>query len=480
MTLLGAVFIPLAIACFLLRPFYLLPLLVVASVFEAGSVFNGRVGDFDYGISPFYLTEIFIVLRLLMLVLGPVKLRKVLPGKENPVRAIAWALLALWLWCFSSAFIMPHLFAGTLVYGPRSNDEDGFVPLHWTLSNLAQAGYLTLNVGTILYALHVVRTHRQAEQLIKALSLAVLVVVTIGFAQFLAAEAGLDFPYGTLNNNPSYAHGFDEDLGTVRRINSTFTEPSNAGSYLAAITCGLLASFLSGRRGVGWFLALLGVTATLFLTTSTTGFSALAMGACLLIVYFNPFREHRQGRKSSVFGWAIILGVFGAVGSVLLFTPDLLQAVQSTTVEKGESYSFWVRLANDVHSLEILIETYGLGVGLGGNRSSGLIPTMLSSVGIVGTGLFAAVLYKIIKSFPGRSAPNSLQMGFWALLTMIISEIVAVPDLNRPALWALLMLVLTELNVELNLHPSIKPVRSSTVSPRRRLVRRSPGIAPAT
>ena len=480
MNVLGAFFIPVVLLLFLWRPFYLLPLLVIAAVFEAGSAFNGAIGDFEFGISPFYLTEICIVLRLLMLTFGPTKLSNLLPRRENPMRATVCVLLAFWLWCFSSAFIMPHLFAGTPVSIPRGGGDEEFAPLRWNLSNLAQAGYLTLNVGTVVYALNVVRTHRQVEQLMKALYLGVFIVVAIGFAQFVAAQGGWDFPYETFNNNPGYAQGFDQDVGLVRRINSTFTEPSYAGSYLAAITCGLLASFLRGRRSIGWFLALLGVTVTLFFTTSTTGFAALAIGVSVLLVYFNPFREHEHGRKSSFLGWGVILGVFGVVGSVLLFTPDLLDAVLTTTVEKGESYSFWLRLANEIHSIELLPETYGLGVGLGSNRSSGLIPTILSSVGIIGAALFAALLYKIGKSFPGISARSSLQMGFWALLAMIISEVVAVPDLNRPSLWALLVLVLTQLNVELDQRPSMKPARLIPVSARRPPLQPSPGVASAS
>jgi hypothetical protein len=326
----------------------------------------------------------------------------------------------------------------------------------------------------------VVRTQQQTEQLVKALYGAVFIVVVVGFAQFLAAEGGWDFPYETFSNNPVYAQGTDQEIYSFRRINSTFTEPSNAGSYLAAIACGLLASFLRGRRGVGWFLALLGVTVTLFLTTSTTGFATLAIGVCVLLVYFNPFRQHKDVGKSSTLGWVAILAVFGTVGSVLLLQPDLLEAALNATVEKGESHSFWFRLANELHSIEIFLQTYGVGVGLGSNRSSGLILTMLSSVGLVGTALFTVVLYKMSKSFPGISARSSLQMGFWALVTMIISEVVAVPDLNRPVLWALLLLVLAQLNVELNPRLSVKPARLNTVPARRRPLQPSPGIAPAS
>src|ERR1700724_347897 len=103
MTLLGIFFIPLVLGCFFWRPFYLLPLVVVSSVFEAGSVFNGQLGDFEFGLSPFYLTEIFIALRLLMLVLKRAKLGDLLPEQENKLRPVAWLLVAFWGWCFWSA-----------------------------------------------------------------------------------------------------------------------------------------------------------------------------------------------------------------------------------------------------------------------------------------------------------------------------------------------------------------------------------------
>jgi hypothetical protein len=478
MTVLGVFFIPVILFCFLSRPLYLLPLLMVASVFEAGSVINGQIGDFEFGVSPFFLTEIFIALRLLMVVFGPGKL---IPQKGNPVRPIAWILLAAWFWCFCSAFIMPRLFAGTLVSLPRSTGEEDFAPLRWSLSNLAQAGYLTLNVCAVAYALHRVRTRRQTEQLMKALYVSVFIVAIIGFSQFLAAAAGLDFPYEVFNSNPSYAQGIDQDIAGFRRVNSTFEEPSYAGSYLAAVTCGMFATYLAGKRNSGSFLALVGVTAALFLTTSSTGFASLAIGSCVLLVFFNPFRKQKNARKTSFLSWMLILGVFAVVGGVLYFTPDLLDAVQNTTVEKAGSYSFWYRLASDIHALEITLQTYGLGVGLGANRASGLIPTMLSSIGVIGTLLFAAMLYKIIRAFPGRSARSSLQMGFWALLTMIISEAVAVPDLNRPTLWALLLLVLTQLNVDLDpRRRSLKPVRLRPLAVRVRPLRSSPRIAPAS
>jgi len=469
MTVLGAIFIPIIVVCFFLRPFYLLPLWIIASIFEAGSVFNGEVGNFEFGISPFYLIEIFILLRFALQLLQGTKL---LPPKGSAVRGIVLLLCAFWAWAFVSAFVLPRVFAGTLVAAPRGLEED-FTPLQWTLSNLAQAGYLTLNVVTVLYAVHTVRTYQQTEQLMKAIYWALVIALVIGLAQFISTQAGWEFPYELFNNNPTYGHGTDQELGLVRRVNSTFTEPSNAGSYLAALTCGLLAGFLKGGRNLRWVLAILATAAMLLLTTSSTGFVALAGGLCLLLLYFNPFR------KSSAFFWIAVLGVAVVVAVILIITPDLLLAVTAMTVDKGESKSFWVRLADEIHSLEVFASTYGLGVGLGSNRSSGLVTTMLSTVGIVGTGLFAILYYRVTREFLRSSVSRSFQVTFWSLVTLTIAEAVAVPDLNRPVLWSLFLLIFTQLSVGFVTQPAREPARKARASPIRRPLH-APGVAPAS
>lgn len=474
MTLLGILFIPAVLVCFLFRPLYLLPLLVIASVFEAGAIFNGQLGDFNFGIQPFYLVEIFICLHLAMLSFGREKL---LPSKQVRVRGIVIALCAFGAWCCFSAFVMPHLFAGMPVLSSR-NEVDEFVPLQLTLSNLAQAGYLTLNVGTVIYAVHMVRTRVQAEQLMKALYWAVFIVAIFGFAQFLAAQAGWDFPYELVNNNSGYAQGTEQDVGSIRRVNGTFMEPSMAGSYLAAMSCGLLAGFLSSRRQIRRLVAFLGVLSALLLTTSTTGLATLAAGVCLLLLYFRLFRRHEPS-KTSVLSWVLVLLMFAVVGYIVLSSPDFLDAVMASTVEKGESYSYWSRLAKEMQSLVLFVNTYGLGVGLGSNRSSGLITTMLSSVGLVGTSLFALVLYRIGKLFSRISPPRSLQVGFWALLTMILSGIVGVPDINRPVLWCLLMIVVVGLNVYFNPRPSLESAKSPRMAAIRSPLQGNSGIAQA-
>jgi hypothetical protein len=474
MTFLGVIFIVAGVACFLFRRSYLLPLVVIASVFEAGSIFNSNLSDFSFGVQPFYVIEIFVLLHLVLRTLGR---KKLLPTKNVRVHGIVVALCVFWLWCFFSAFVMPRLFAGTLVSSPRDELHD-FVPLQWTLSNLAQAGYLTLNIGTVIYALQVVRTREQADQLRRALYWAVFIVVIISFAQTFADQVGLEFPYELFNNNSGYSQGFNQAAGSMHRAASTFLEPSMAGSYLAAVTCGLLAGFFRDGRQMSRLLPIFAVLSALVLTLSTTGFVTIAIGMALLILYSRRSRRVEQPHKWSASKWILILSVIGVTVYFVLSSSDLMDAILAMTLEKMDSFSFWGRLAKEMQAIVVFVNTYGLGAGLGSNRSSGLLTTLLSSVGLVGTITFGYILYRITKLFPGVSAGRSLQVAYWSLLVITISEVVAVPDINRPVFWALFVIVMAQLNVHFDPRPSLEPVKRKVAAVRRPLMGSS-GVAPA-
>lgn len=454
MTFLGLFFIPITIVCFLWRPQSLLSLLILASVFEAGSVLNGSLGSFVFGVSPFYFVEICVALRLVWLVW---ERGKVLPSDKTPARAISVLLLAFLAWSFASAFVMPHLFAGVPVYAPREMEDidmvqGNLVPLRWTLSNLAQGIYLTLNVAAVLFALQVIRTKRQADKLSKAFRWALFAVVAAGVLQQVTFLANWPYPYSLFNNNPNNPfdfHPLDQQVYGYLRISSTLQGPVYAGSFLAAVASGLLASYLRGTRGARRLLGLVVVLGLLVVTASTTGYLAVAIMLCLLVIYFNPFkRNESRAQPSLAKGWVVVGLTASCIAALaMVLVPSLSQAVTAMTVDKSEGISFASRMAADLDALAIFKVTYGLGAGLGSSRHSSLISTLLCTVGIVGTALFAMVVYRIIKMFPGRWAPSTLQMHFWSLIGLLVAQSMAVPDIYRPVLWALLLIVMAQSNV---------------------------------
>ena len=447
MTPLGAFFIPITLACLVWTPAHLLPLLVVASVFEAGTVMNSSVGNFVFGLSPFYMVEIAIAFCLLRHLWNG---GAWLPPKSTPARPIAILLFAFLGWSLFSAFVMPRLFAGMPIVSPRDRiDVDlitgNLTPLQWTFSNLGQGIYLALNVGAALFAFLLVQSKEQARGLAQALRWALVLVVVAGLLQYALPLIGGSYPYSVFNNNPNNTLAstpLDQQIDGFTRISSTFAEPMNSGSFLAAVAGGLLASYLRGQRGIGALLWLIAVLFVLLQTTSTTGYVTVVVMLLPLLAYFNPLaRPKLPGQPSFFKGWAAAACTAAAiVAFALLWVPGLLQAFVPMTVDKSEGMSYLSRVAADQESFAMFTDTYGIGVGLGSSRPASLLMTLLSTVGIVGTALFAMVLYHIARLFPGRRAPSPLQMSFWSLAGLLVASM-GVPDINRPALWALLIMV---------------------------------------
>jgi hypothetical protein len=447
MTFLGAFFIPVSLAFLWFRPKYLLPLLVFSSIFQAGSVVNSQIGSFEFGLPPFYFVAICIAFRYVLLAL---KDGRILPLGTGQTKGILTLLLMFWGWSVSSAWVMPRIFDGVQVYSPREGIDEQYLlqtPLHWSLSNLAQASFLTLDVVIILFALRTIRTEKQWNRLVKAFYVASLTVAAVGVWQYVAMREQWSFPYWILNNNPAYSQGSDQTLGDWQRINSTFSEPSGAGAFLAAAGSGLLASFLRGRRSLLHFLAMMAVLAVLLQTTSTTGFAAFVITLSLLLVYFNPLARKRVLSHSYARGWLAVFACVVPAGILLLSNASLLEAVSITTVDKSEGLSFVHRIASDGHAIELARDTYGLGVGLGSNRPSSLFTALLSTVGVLGTSLVIAMFYRIFRAFRGREEPAVFQMTLWALIALVIGAVVAGPDLTSPALWTMLAIVIVQLDL---------------------------------
>jgi hypothetical protein len=466
-TLLGVIFIPAAVLCTFLWPSYLFPLAVFSTIFQAGSVVNGRIGGFEFGLPPFYFVASCIALRFLYLVFvrGRVALRR-----YGPVQKLATFLALFWWWSVMSSFVMPCIYRGVPVYSPREGIDEQYLyptPLQWSFSNLAQSAFLTLDVIVFFYALYALKTRDQSDKSVKFFYFGWLFAGAVGLSQRVAITTGWEFPYGLFNSNPVYNQGADQVLGSWGRITSTFTEPSYAGAVFAAAVAGLLAGYLRGKRSVKSLAVILGLLAVLIYTTATTGYLALGITMCLLFLYFFPMTRDERYRRNYARGWLIVAACgIGAV-TLALQNPDLSEAVKSITFDKVDTLSMVHRIAADIHALTLVGSTYGLGVGLGSNRPSSLLTALVSTVGIPGTILFATCLYHIFGSAPRRSEPTSVHIAFWALVALSIAQAVSVPDITSPALWALLAMVAAQINIRYSTAPTlVKQVSPTQISHR--------------
>jgi hypothetical protein len=469
LTIIGALIVPIAFICTIFLPAYLLPLLVISSVFQAASIANGQIGDYEFGLPPFYFVAICIAFRYLLLRLWGGNA----PSSRNAsVDKITVPLIAFWVWSLVSSFIMPRLFNGMPVYSPRVGIDDQFInqtPLYWSASNLAQAAYLTLDIVVILFALRTVSNGKQVGRLIKSFYVAILTVVVVGFWQHVASVQQWWFPFDAFDSNPGQIQAVTNITGFWQRMTSTFSEPSYAGAFLAAATSGLIASFIGGKRSLTQILPLICVFLALLDTASTTGYAAVAITVCLMVVFLRAAsqKEH-SARGTEIKGWIAIGAAVGVSALILFANSDLLEAAAANTLYKTEGVSLLHRIAADSYALGLVKQTYGLGVGLGSNRPSSLATALLSTVGIPGTLLFIAVLYWIFKAFSHVPQKNLFQIAFWALAGLLVAQILAVPDITFSVLWTLIMLTVVQLNAvvqDASTGPRASRVRGTALEP---------------
>ena len=134
-TYIGYLIIPLAFIVLILKPKYLITLLISVSVLHASSVLNGSINNFQYGLSPYYFVAICILLKLLNILLSH---RNSLVINSN-MKYFTYILLVFWMWSVISAFLLPYLFQGVEVYNPRLGLDLQYkhhATLEWTFSNL--------------------------------------------------------------------------------------------------------------------------------------------------------------------------------------------------------------------------------------------------------------------------------------------------------------------------------------------------------
>ena len=272
-TPIGFVIIPLSLAILFVRPGLLVPWAIVVSVFQAASVIN-LGGDSPIGIAPFFFVVMLIASRF---VPQYVTERFGFP-RDEPVLRVLRPLVLFALWGIASAFVLPFVFETIAVNTPHGGMDTVALPLHWTVSNAAQAGYLTLDCVFILYTTWLARGHRAMERDMRAFRVAGIIAITVGVYQLIAHKTGLPYPKEFFNSNEAWSQLLTEKIAGTWRLSATFTEPSAAGSFFAAWSCFLL--FVVPDRTTAhwsdWLLLCAGI-AMLLLTTSSTGYVVLAI-----------------------------------------------------------------------------------------------------------------------------------------------------------------------------------------------------------
>lgn len=385
----------------------------------------------DNGVSPFWVIAVVAVGRLFYLLMH----RTVRSDARRTHRvgslAVSGATLAFLLFAAYGLLITllgPAMFAGTPVITPRGGLDSqigNFTALTYTSSNFAQLAYLLVGVGLVVYF---VCERPKSGRVVEG-------AIVAGIFLTLFKHFFLEYwPQSWFDSNPSYYYHW---IFEGARERGPFAEPSLLGMFVGMS----IAYLVSASLTAGWkrriFYGLLLISSLYIYAVSYTGTALLSIGSVMVIalVYVAVQVLMSSGRR----GRLIFVGVCVAALVVVAVTWQWTSRYTfDLIIQKLGSESLEKRNASNANSWDVMIDSFGLGVGLGSDRPSSLFFLLLSSVGIIGVTLFmrSIVGYALVGMRSSHSRPI-----VWAFLAQVVAMLVAKPDISAPSFWLLLGLL---------------------------------------
>lgn len=447
-TAFGGLFLPLTLFIVLFRRTWLLPLLCVAAVLHSPSVVDFTLAGERYGLTPFLVVASCCLLDLVRRVSRGMPMHA---GSEAArSSAIGWSIFAAW--SLLSTLTLPWVFAGVPVYAPLGVDgvDGDLSPLNWSASNAAQIVNLILISGVAAWLAQHARDPGLPRRFMFGMAAALIVSVLVGLQQRLAWNGLLPMWESFWASNPSYDQNFRTWAGPVPRVSWPFVEASYASAWFAAVLGGFVAMFLAD---VQRHRALLGVLVTTFALANTlgaTGFLAaiafvlLALTAAAAALVAMPRQRGQLFYRLVLAG--LVCGCVGLATHLVLRHYGLLdladEAFESLLQGQNETVLGDVRPQANWHALRVLADTWGLGVGMGSNRASSYLATLLSNRGAIGMLLFFAAVGLQFRAlaYRIRRRPSAPAVFFFGSgIAALIAVSIAIPDQNWPVLWMLLL-----------------------------------------
>jgi len=341
------------------------------------------------------------------------------PCGANRVRA--WPLgpgfwLALCIgWALLSAVFVPRLLTDQLfVYVTQRASSSGkaavvLAALQPVSGNLTQAGYALASVVVFLCASVLASLPGGLQRLRSSMGWLCALVVISAVLNMGETYLGLPSLLG-ITRNAGYAVMVGGDIGGLQRISGTFPEASAFASFSLPVFAFAFGLWLHGdpARWVPWTtLALLGV---LMLATSTTGYVALLGYLCCVALrqLQRPVPSASRRLWRAVF-FSALLGLV-AVLAVLLLNPaaaaKLARYFDIVIGSKLNSSSGEERMLWNLQGLRNLVDSRGLGVGLGSTRTSSFLVLLLSTLGVVGGALYGMFIWRVFRAPLPANSPG--------------------------------------------------------------------------
>ena len=332
---------------------------------------------------------------------------------------LAWLVLLLALYTVVGALVLPRMFAGeTTAFIPvRSGGGAGGIaeiPLMPVPGNITQSMYFVLTALSF-FAFSVLLLRRETFGAIRTGFFAwASVHASLGFIDLLGKIAGLGDVLAPIRS-ATYAMLTEVDVAGFWRIAGGYSEASAFG----ATTVSLLAfTFTYWRITQNRFALVL--TAALFvlfiLSTSSTAYVA---GAILLMVVLASVttaalrdRLRKQDLLLIAALFAALCVIVGAVVHSERILDPFWRLLDMMILDKASSASGEERAYWNYRSLQSVVDTVGLGIGIGSSRASSWLIAVISQLGVVGTLMIGYLTFEIIRGVGvrGTGAPDDREL----------------------------------------------------------------------
>lgn len=342
--------------------------------------------------------------------------------------AVKWFAMFV-LYSILVSFITPAIFGGEVrvVSLFMGKIEAGF--LTFGGGHIAQIIYAVMALVIVIAVSSMVSLDKRMLEYF-ALAILWMGALNIVFAVADLLNFYIGFP-DVINvfRNAEYAM-LDQSFGSVRRVAGIFPETSAFSSKTAAIAC--FSYFLFRAQIYPRLSFWITVLSTLFvlIATSTSGYVGLAMFA--LLIALSELPNIKVGTMSKVVFFSALFSVAVALVLSTVFYKEAYMIFEHAVLNKLDSDSGVERMQWNEYAWGDFLETYGLGVGLGGNRASSYLLVLLSNVGLVGALLYVAAFVSVLKGSVEPNTPTQSVIGSAAKRSLLVTMLPAMASATAP------------------------------------------------
>jgi hypothetical protein len=361
-----------------------------------GATQTVSVGSF--GILPANLFLLFFVCRALCSASPSVWMKCFERGNPG-----LWLLCVL-LYASLSAVAFPRvLHDSTLVFAidrtDSSTGEAVLQPLAPVSGNLSQSLYL-FGEFALYVGMSILMRKRNAGRFF-ANAMLFLAMLNIGAAILDLTSSAIGLDVLSEIKTAQYAIIDGAEVGGMARITGTFSEASAFSSFALPLFAFSVNLWLLGyRKRISGPVALLTI-AFLAASTSSTAYLGLLVYLCTFLLGRSGAVASGSGRRKLRMAAVFVLLIVLTIGILIAIDSPIIQLasnlIDETLLQKLDSDSGVERSAWNTQAFTNLLETDGLGVGLGSARASSFLALALSNLGIVGATLFGLFCYRSLR-----------------------------------------------------------------------------------